>query len=146
MTSKQYLRQLRDLDRQISARLEQIEILQSQAEKVTTTLGPSPGGGGSGASDKTGENVARIADLKEEINETISFYLELKVAALAKIERLENGRHKYILFQYYLNQKTWEEIAVDLRCSYRWVLTLHGEALIAFGNEYHKRETLHKTS
>lgn len=139
MTAKQYLRQIRDLDKQVSSKLEQIEVLRALAEKVTTTLSPT-GGGGKGNKDKTGDLVVKLSDLTKELDDDVDRYVTLKSKTIHMLDSLEDGRYKYILYQYYLNHNTFEQIAVDLNCSYRWVTSLHGQALIEFDKVY--RDTL----
>ena len=135
MDAKQYLRKIRYLDDQIHAKLDEVEELHSLAEKVTSTLSHAPGGSGK-EHDKVGATVAKIAELTRGCNDTVREYLALKAEASALIEQLDNGRYVYILCQYYLNQKSWNEIAEGLGISTRWTTTQHGHALVEFGKVY----------
>lgn len=130
MTAKQYLRKIRDLDKEISATLDQIEILHSQAVKTTTTITDMPDG--QGEQDKLAVSVAKIVDLKRGFNDRLSEFVSLKSRAVLLIDRLDDSRHKLVLTHYYLNIKTWEQTAVALNYSYRSVHYLHGQALAAF--------------
>jgi len=40
----------------------------------------------------------------------------------------------------YINGKTWEEIAVEMHYTYKWVHVLHGQALAEFENVLRMRQ------
>lgn len=130
MTAKQYLRRIRELDIDVSRTLEQIEILHAQVTKTTTTLSDMPKG--SGDQDKTASTIAKIVDLKRGLRGKIEEYVELKAKAIEQIDGLEDGRYRQVLTHYYINGKTWEEIAVVTNYTYKWVHVLHGRALREF--------------
>lgn len=132
MTAKNYLRKIRHLDKTVSAKLEQIEILHAQVTKTTSTLSDMPKGGGE--QDKLAGTIAKIVDLKKGLHEEIRDYISLKAEAIRLIDSMSDDRHRLVLTYRYINGKTWEEIAVAMHYTYKWVHVLHGLALVEFEN------------
>lgn len=132
MTAKNYLRKIRHLDKTVSTKLEQIEILHAQVTKTTSTLSDMPKGGGE--QDKLAGTIAKIVDLKKGLHEEIRDYISLKAEAIRLIDSMSDDRHRLVLTYRYINGKTWEEIAVAMHYTYKWVHVLHGLALVEFEN------------
>ncbi len=133
MTAKEYLRQIRRLDEVINVKLEQLDELRSMAERVTSappTLDRVQPGGGD--QDKLGTVVAKIVDLSSTLADSEDELLSMRQHALELIKRIPDSRHKTVLYDYYFNRKTWEQIAVDMGFTYQWVRQLHGRALQEF--------------
>ena len=55
--------------------------------------------------------------------------MDLKAEILRTIMQLEDNRQRMVLMEYYLEMKTWEQVAVDLHYSYMHVTRIHGYAL-----------------
>ena len=135
MTAKEYLRSIRNADENINYRLSEISKLRAEI----TSISPKTGGERvqtSGDSDPM-KAVDRLVTLEAEINAEIDRYTELKVKAREMISQLPNDRHRAILTEYYLNHKTWEQVAEYMNISNRHAKRLHGWALQEF-SEMHK--------
>ncbi len=132
MNAKQYLRRIRFLDKTISAKLEQIEILHAQATKITAVLSNTPKAESSEEQDKLAATVAKIVDLKKTLREELEEYISLKAEAIRLINSLPDSRHRLVLMHRYINGRTWEQIAVCMHYTYQWVHCLHGKALQEF--------------
>ena len=132
MNAKQYLRRIRFLDKMISAKLEQIEILHAQATKITVVLSNTPKVESSEEQDKLAATVAKIVDLKKALREELDEYISLKAEAIRLINSMPDSRHRLVLMHRYINGQTWEQIAVCMHYTYQWVHRLHGQALIEF--------------
>ena len=139
MDAKQYLRKVRYLDKTISAKLEQIETLHAQVTKTTTVLSDMPGCKGN--QDKLAKTIAKIVDLKKGRRQEIEDYVDLKEEAIRLIDSMSDGRHRLVLTYRYINGKTWEEIAVEMHYTYKWVHVLHGQALADFENVLRMRKS-----
>ena len=130
MTVKEFLRSVRDANEIINRKQEQIARLlemRTKAESTTRELHPDRV---QGSGCNTNENLMiRMIDLEHEINAGIDHYIDLKRKAMALIDTLGDSRYIEILYGYYLEQKSWEQIAVDIGYSWRHVHRLHGEAL-----------------
>ena len=139
MTAKEYLRRVRHLDSTISAKLEQIETLHAQVTKTTSVLSDMPRSGGE--QDRLAKTIAKIVDLKKKLRDEIEEYIELKEEAIELIDSMSDGRHRLVLTYRYINGKTWEEIAVEMHYTYKWVHVLHGQALADFENVLRMRKS-----
>ena len=60
------------------------------------------------------------------IDELISVKRETEAA----ISQVENSTYRELLRRRYLLNERWEQIAVGMGYDYRWVLRLHGRALL----------------
>jgi hypothetical protein len=131
VTAKQYLRQVKRLDDIVNAKLEQVHALRDLAARITSR--PSVDGVQvSGNHDKIGDAIAKIIDLERDINETVNRLIDLKREVITNIDRVPTDDYRLLLTLRYLNFKTWEQIAVDMCYTYKWVHILHGRALEEF--------------
>lgn len=129
MNAKEYLKQLINIDRLIDSKQRQLDRLRDLCCVQSSKLSGMPRSGGN--SDRIGELIANIVDLEREINETIDVLVDLKREAMGKIDLLNDNRHKLILNKRYLENETFEKIAVDMNLSWKWTHKLHKEALEA---------------
>ncbi|MDR2531472.1 MAG: DUF1492 domain-containing protein [Oscillospiraceae bacterium] len=126
MTAKQHLRQVRDVDVSIDAKLEQIMRLRVRAENLRSL---SSAGGNTHTRDKMGECLEKIEELESKINEDINRQIDLKADIYDKIRELENTDYKTLLELKYLNFETWEKVAEKMNRSVSGVHVLHAKAL-----------------
>lgn len=131
MNAKEYLNCVRFADISINTKSDELYHLklkslqvspQSQGERVR-----SSGSGG----DFT-KIIDKIVLLQEKINEEIDQLVELKKQARTLIHMLTDERYKTVLTEYYLNHKTWEQVADCMNYDLRWVYRIHGKALKEF--------------
>ena len=130
MTAKEFLRSVRDANGMVDRKqrqLEELAALRTKVESTTLALNPDKVQGGRGNPHE--DLMVRMIDLEHEINAGIDHYIDLKRKAMALIDTLGDSRYIEILYGYYLEQKSWEQIAVDIGYSWRHVHRLHGEAL-----------------
>jgi len=73
----------------------------------------------------------RLVELEGLVDQKIQEQLTLKAETLLTIGKLKDRRQRMILTEYYLEMKTWEQVAVDIGYSYQHVMRLHGYALKA---------------
>ena len=128
MTTKEYLSQAHRLDQRIDAKIAQVASLNDLATKCTATLTGmprNPNGGGSTMADA----VCKIIDLQEEINRDIDHLVDLKREIVAVIKAVEDTEYQILLEKRYLCFHTWEQIAVDMHYSGKWVQKMHDRAL-----------------
>lgn len=130
MQSKQYLQKIRTIDMMINCKREQITELRallsggaiSYEERVQT----SPN------ADRMANLVAKIIELKDDINFDIDELLSYKKNARELIEKLDDDMEKIILYKRYFDGKSFEQISVECGYSWRWTISLHGNALKNF--------------
>lgn len=138
MTAKQFLRQVRTIDRRIERDAEQLMRLRAKVEAGRSpVLTGMPRGGDSDWTD----TVDRLITLQARYRERIRRACALKQAAMDAIERVEDARLRDVLELYYLCGFTWEQVAEEMGYKdVRWVYRLHGRALnaVKLGDEAKK--------
>lgn len=132
MRAKEYLSQVRLLDERITCKLADAARLQEMATRVTPILREDGVSGGGGAPDRLADAVAKIVDLKAEINRDIDRLVDKKREIAAKLEKVSDRRYYTVLSRRYLLFETFEKISCEMNYSWRRVHDLHGQALEAF--------------
>ena len=128
MNSKEYLKQIINIDKLINNKVKQVSHLRELGGLKSRGFDGMPSGGSINP-DKIGEIVVKIADLEKEINDSIDTLIDLKRDAMNKIDQLSDSRYRLILNKRYLTNETFEKIAVDMDLSWKWTHKLHKEAL-----------------
>ena len=128
MSAKEYLEQIRQLDKIINAKIEQLEDLRNM--KITATITDDIRTGE--VKDRVGDTVAKICNLEWEINDDIDRLIDMKTEAIKKIESVKNVDHRVILQLRYLSGKTWEHIADVLNYSINHIYKVHRKAIYEF--------------
>ena len=128
MNAKDYLKKIIIIDKLIDCKNNQLVELKQLSGLKSNSYSDVPNMG-FGKSDKVAEVVVKIIDLENEINDAIDNLVDLKADAMKKIDSLEDNRHKFILTKKYLENESFEKIAVDLSLSWKWVHKLHKKAL-----------------
>ena len=131
MGTKEYLKQAFYLDKRIQTKTQELFQLRKTAGLLQAVNYDRPivqgGTAGSGM-----DGVDKIISLEQEINREIDALLNLKQEIRQRIEKLENADFRDVLTRRYILFETWEQIAVDMHYTYRWIHKLHGRALSEF--------------
>jgi len=130
MTAREFLSQIYKIDLRIDSKREQIEHLNELANKCTSTLTGMPRNPSPSASAMA-DAVSAIVDLEKEIAEDMRELIRVKKQITAVIGSVENLEYQTLLERRYLNEDTWEEIAVNMHYSSKWIMKLHSLALDA---------------
>ena len=128
MTARDYLSQGYRLDQRINSKLEQVESLNGLATKVSSTLTGMPKNPNR-ATSTMADTVTKIIALQAEINNDIERLVDLKREMVAVIKAVANTERQTLLELRYLCFKTWEQIAVQMNYSTKYVFDLHRTAL-----------------
>ena len=136
--AKDYLQQLSRLNVIIRQKMkEQADLRNSYSCIGSTDTSKERVSGGAAAEDAGyTHTVDRLVDLEEEINREIDEYADLKHKIINQIQGLQEVQYIDLLHQRYVEELTFEEIAVNMTCSIRNVYNLHGQALQAFQQKY----------
>lgn len=129
--AKRYLLSMKQCDARINAMQDKIDDLYGQATRITPTLKQDVVSGG-GNQDKIGDAVAKIVDLREEINRQIDYYVDLQREANDLLNKLQDHVHYTILYRRYMLGDSFAEIAAEIGKGERQTYSLHGDALVAF--------------
>ena len=128
MTAKEYLRQYRQIEREILRLIDERQRWVDLATRITPIYSNTPKGGQSG-DGKIPAAVERIIGQEEKIDAKVRELMAVLDDIETKIAALEDERQREILRRRYLGGQKWEEIAKEMHLDYRWVLRLHGRAL-----------------
>ena len=133
MTPKEYLQQYGTAMRRIRAISDHLAELRAIAERITPNYGGN--GGSHQTGDKLGSAVAQIVDAENKVRTEIEQLFATEREIEQTINAVEDERLRMILYHRYILGEKWEQIAVSLHLDYRWLLRLHGRALIAVQNQ-----------
>lgn len=128
MSTKDFLKQYKALDREIDRLLEEKQHWEELALKVT------PGYEGAVSTGTPDGNriptaVERIVQWEEKIDRKVDQLVELREEIERMVSELDNKSQREILIRRYISGQKWERIALEMHLEYRWVLRLHGRAL-----------------
>ena len=80
-------------------------------------------------STKNPHKYDRLVELESLVDEKIDQQIALKAEILNTNMQLEDRRQRLVLMEYYVEMKTWEQVAVDMNYSWRQIMNIHGHAL-----------------
>ena len=130
MTPKEYLMQYRDAVRRASAAQDHLSELRAIAERITPNY--NGGGGSHQTGDRLGAAVARLVDAETRVDQEITMLIATEREVEQTINAVDNSILRKLLYERYINGKTWEMIAVMLHYSHQHVVhVLHPKALDA---------------
>lgn len=127
MKAKDYLRQLKMLDRLIENKLAEKEQWKAMATSTTQQL-TADRVQTSGNQQKMADAVCKIIEIEAEIDACIDSLVDTKRDVIKTLERL-NPTEYDLLHKVYVQFLTFEEVADKKGKSYSWVTTVHGRAL-----------------
>ncbi len=130
MNARTYLSRAYCIERQIQSKQEQIAALNSLACRVTAPVGTEVVKGTRNTTAMQ-DAVERILEAEEELNRKIDELISMKMEIAGTIERVEDVTLQLLLEKRYLSFLPWEQIAMDLHYSGRWLQVKHNEALEA---------------
>ena len=128
MTAERYLKQISKIDAMIQKKQEQIDSLRALASS-TALHTDSERVQSSGAKDKIGECIAKVADLQAEMNRDIDMFVETKADVMHTIDKLENLDERRLLYSRYFQQRTFVSISLEMNLSERQVYRIHKVAV-----------------
>lgn len=132
MTPKEYLQQIRKLDRAVTLAMRQLESLESDVTRITPCYDRHIAKHTDGKGRDTADAVARLIAARERTNAAIDAYVDVKLTIIARLELVEDERYRELLTLRYVDYCSYDAIAVLMRYDLRWVYRLHGCALQAF--------------
>lgn len=122
-----YLSRYIALNRRVDRLLEEKAKWWSLCLKVTPSLSPAPGGGESGSPVE--RPMDKVLEIEEKIDQEIDELQEVRRDIKTVLGQLEDDTLRLLMEYRYLDGLTFEEIAVKMHYSWRWVIKLHGKAL-----------------
>ena len=125
---KNYLLQLRKLDRMISNKLIEKEQWRDIALGVVAANSEGVRVQSSGSQQKMADAIDKCVDIEAEVNRHIDDLYSAKRDVLAVIERLDVQEYD-LLHKVYVQYMELFEAAEAMGKSYSWATTVHGRAL-----------------
>lgn len=135
MTAKEYLKQLKWIDREIHGKLEEIEYLRVKAQGYRSP-GITDMPRGTGARDKTSDVIIKLVDLEAYVNTQTDKLIDLWEKIAKQIGGMEDQKSRVILSCRYLRMEIWEEIEEELSYEKSYLHRLHRIALEQFEHQY----------
>lgn len=127
MNAKEFLQQIKKLDKLIENKLIEVQQWKDIANNTTANLSGERVSS-TGNLQKTADAICRYVDLEREINACIDNLVNTKKDVIGVIEML-NATEYDVLHKLYVQYRTYDEVAIDCGQSKSWVTTVHGRAL-----------------
>lgn len=119
MKPKEYLQQYGQAMRRTRAISDHIAELRAMCEQLRTEDGHRV------ALDAA---VAELVDTEQRVSAEVAQLCKLETEIACTIDRMREP-YRTLLYERYINGKTWEQIAVTLNISWRHTVRMHGKAL-----------------
>lgn len=139
MTAKEFLQQIRKMDKLIENKLAEVQ----QWKDIATNTSPNMTGErvqSSGNPHKMSDAIGRYIDLEREINQDIAKLVDAKKDVISVIEQL-NATEYDVIHKIYVQYLTFDEVAYACKHSRSWATTIHGMALKHIQELLDKRKT-----
>lgn len=139
METKEYLQQIGRYDRLINNKLVELAQYRSMACSVSAVknderVQSSP------SHDTMDKIVSKIEQMENEIDLLVDRYIDNKRTIISQIDSMSDEMTYQILFSRYVEQKTFEKMAIEMNYCYKQIIRRHGKALQEFeqkwGNTY----------
>ena len=135
MDTKQYLSQIKRLDRQIQNKLSELYNLKMMASSISVS-NEGERVQTSGNKDQLGAVVAKIVDMEKEVDKMVDLFVDTRSEIISQIDSMDDLDSYDILSMRYVAGKTFHEISEKTGWSIRKVFSLHGKALLEFEKKY----------
>ena len=124
MTAKQFLSRGRWIEREITSLIRTRDETRDRLMHITQNYD------GDGAqTTKDPHKFDSLVELEDKIDELIDRLYATKTEILGVIDRLEDRREFLALKVYYIDMKTWEEVAVELHYTWRQTMRIRKAAI-----------------
>lgn len=135
METKEYLQQIGRYDRLINNKLVELAQYRSMACSVSAVknnekVQSSP------SHDTMDKIVSKIEQMENEIDMLVDRYIDNKRIITSQIDSMSDEMTYQILFSRYVEQKTFEKMAIEMNYCYKQIIRRHGKALQEFEQKW----------
>jgi len=130
MTAKEELRQIREIDIEVSALEESLLEVDTKLTHITPILSDMPAYHGD--KDKMTSGICKLIELKKDYNAKINELLDYRKQCEKIIDQIPDSVYRTILKERYFKYKNFENVAVTICYSYHHTVRKHGHALQAY--------------
>lgn len=116
----------------IENRIEELSARKQTINKLTSTYGLNVGGGSSEIQDKVAEDLVKILDETTEYEKIVLDLKQKQNDITAKLAEMKNIFYRNILYMKYIRGLTLNDIASSYNKSIKYIINLHGYALLEF--------------
>jgi len=127
MEAKQFLNQLKKLDKMIENKLAEKARWQAMATRTTAQIGGERVQS-SGSKQKMADAVGSYLDIEREIDEQVDKLVDTRQEVICVIEKLNTTEYD-LLHTVYVQYMSLYEVADMYGNTYSWATTVHGRAL-----------------
>lgn len=134
MNAKEYLEYIRSLETRLRMKEERIAQLQHDIcslQALDYAKDKITGGSPIDVSDK----IARLDELIRDTNREWDELIEMREQAQTLISKLESATQQEVLTKRYIQNKRWEQIAVEMNITWRHTFRIHRAALDGFSQK-----------
>ena len=125
MNAKQFLSRGRWIEREITSLIRTRDETRDRLMHITQNYD------GDGAqTTKDPHKFDSLVELEDKIDELIDRLYATKTEILGVIDKLEDRREFLALKVYYIDMKTWEEVAVEMNYTWRQTMRIRKAALL----------------
>lgn len=140
MTAKEYLSQAQLLDRQINAKLRQIEMLRALTRQITPKYEGEPVSHTKNTSALQ-ETIVKLIDAENELNSEIDRFVDLKLEIADVISEIPDATLRLILERHYLCFEPLSRVADEMYFTKRSIQGKHTQA-VGMAEEILKKRNL----
>lgn len=126
MGVKHQLKQIRLIDLEVKAKMEELDRLNNSFLKSPSLKEINVQESKVSLKD---DAYVKIINLNDYINEKVDKLIDLKYQLIQAIEQLDNSKERTIIWMKYISSKSWDDIAEELKISKTTLFILHDEAV-----------------
>lgn len=131
ISARAYLEQVRSMNLIIQTYEDELDMLMTRL--TSTTSKPKDVNVMSSREDTLPDDIEKLIELKKKISENLNRFAKQRIEADAIINQIPDYRYQSVLIKYYFQNKTLEQVAVEMDKSYQWTCELRDRALVEFG-------------
>lgn len=135
MTDREYLNQLKNIDKRIKDKLEEEQRWRDIATNTTSKLSDMKVQT-SKDQDPMGTAISKAVTYQQECAELASRLVDLKYTITMQIDDIGDDRAYMILKMIFVQDKEYSEVAVELKRSYRQTMREIDNSIKKFGDKY----------
>lgn len=114
MTAKEYLLQIRDIDKKIASLERSIEQCKERATSITSKFSEIPPQHNGDVSQKIAINAEKAVDYETDVKMLKEEVEQLKIKISREIDDVPNNTYSALLRDYYVNGLPWEDVAENI--------------------------------
>lgn len=132
MTAKEYLLQLRQMDRMINLKLEKLAYWREMSTRISGSRLEENYNPNRATDAPFVKVVEKIEELERQLAVEVNEFVDFKTQLVDMVRQIPNFDERTVIEMRYIDSLSWDEIADRCDYSLRWIYKLHGRGLRAF--------------